>query len=67
MAKRIILSLLALFFLAFGVLMLITSYYQEHPVTFLALFFSSSLIVLTCLAFLVGMVFQIFHRSDPSE
>ena len=60
-------SLLALFFLAFGVLMLIASYYQDHPVTFLALFFSSSLIVLISLAFLVGMVFQILHRSDPSE
>ena len=67
MVKWIVLSLMAIVFLAFGILMLITSYYQNHPITFLALFFSSSLIVLTSLAFLVGMVFQILRPSKPSE
>ncbi|MEW5723843.1 MAG: hypothetical protein AB1896_12095 [Thermodesulfobacteriota bacterium] len=65
--RLIVLLPLALFFLAFGVVMLISSYHQDHPVAFLAMFFSSSLIVLLSLTCLVGLVWRAVTRKGPPE
>ena len=65
--RYVLLMPLAVLFLAFGVYMLIAAYYQDHPFVFLALFFSSSLIVLLSTAFLVGVIWRIRTMRDPGE
>ena len=57
--KILILLPLSVVFLGFGVFMLITSYYQNNPAVFLALFFSSSLITLLSLTCLLGLVWRL--------
>ena len=59
-------AVLSVVFLGFGVFMLVTAYYQNHPVVFLALFFSSCLIVLFSLALLVGIFFR-FRRLQEDD
>ncbi|MEW6266823.1 MAG: hypothetical protein AB1641_27425 [Thermodesulfobacteriota bacterium] len=56
-----------IFFLIFGIFMLLTAYHQNHPTVFLALFFSSSLIILLCLAGLVGLVWRAYSRVEAVE
>ena len=73
MAQRVRLALLigtvlSVIFLIFGLLMLGAAYYQNHPVVFLALFFSSCLVILFSLVALVGIFFR-FRRpaeGDPA-
>ena len=58
------LILATLVFLAFGLVMLWTSYQQDHPIVFLALFFSSNLIVLLSAAGLVGLIWRLVRPED---
>ena len=57
--RLILLSPFALVFLVLGVYMLVTSFYQDHPGAFMALFFSSSLIILISAVCLVGLFFHL--------
>ncbi|MBU2548812.1 MAG: hypothetical protein KKB20_10400 [Proteobacteria bacterium] len=59
-------ALLGLVFLGFGLLMMVTAYHQDHPGVFLALFFSSSLIILLSLAVVFGLVWRIAAFEDRS-
>ena len=65
--RSIFLAAAGLIFLAFGVLMLITSYAQDHPGVFLALFFSSSLIILISLACLAGLAWRFFGPRPQDD
>ncbi len=56
---------LALVFLVFGCCMLAVSYHQNHPTVFLALFFSSSLIILLSAAMLIGLACRFFWPLRP--
>ncbi|MDY6851097.1 MAG: hypothetical protein SV487_03340 [Thermodesulfobacteriota bacterium] len=47
---------LAFVFLVFGLFMMVTAYYQEQPGVFLALFFSSSFIILISGALIFGLI-----------
>lgn len=59
MIKNSILLFFSIIFLIFGSGMLYTAYFQDHPFVFLALFFSSSLIVLLSLTCIVGVIWRI--------
>lgn len=65
--KLLILSPIALVFLIFGVYLLVASFYQDHPATFMALFFSSSLIILISVVCIVGMLFRLRQREEVVE
>ncbi|MBF0527662.1 MAG: hypothetical protein HQK55_00040 [Deltaproteobacteria bacterium] len=56
--KGFFLAAAAVIFLVFGVLMLVTAYYQDHPFVFLALFYSSNFIILLSAAILVGLIWR---------
>ena len=58
LTKLIIPVGLGLLFLAFGLYLLVISYYQEDPFLFLALFFSSSFIVLISGAIVIGLIWR---------
>ena len=64
---QLVWTVLAAVFLAFGVFLLITAYYQNHPVVFLALFFSSCLIILLSLVVFVGVFFKFRRPSKVDE
>jgi hypothetical protein len=55
---RVMLALAALFFLLFGVYLLILAYYLKDPFSFVLTFFSSNLIILISAVFLGGALFR---------
>ena len=55
-----VLSVIALFFTGFGIEVLILSFAQKDPFSFIMTFFSSNLIILISLALLAGFVYKIF-------
>ena len=55
---RVVLVLAALFFLLFGVYLLILAYYLKDPFSFVLTFFSSNLIILISAVFLIGALFR---------
>ncbi len=65
--KLMFLAPLALLFLFFGIFMLWITFYQDNPIVFLALFFSSSLIVLLSATCLVGLVWRILSPQENEE
>jgi len=58
-ARQILFTLAALFFLVFGINLLISAYSLEDPFSFIMTFFASNLIILISLVMLVGFFFQI--------
>jgi hypothetical protein len=56
--KNIVIAFLSLFFLAFGINALITSYGTKNPLEFIMYFFSSSLIILISV---VGIIYPFFR------
>lgn len=65
MLRTVVLAPLALVFLAFGTFMMVVTYHQDNLIVFLALFFSSSLIVLLSLACLAGIIFRTIRPLGP--
>ena len=65
--RLIFLAWLAAVFLIFGVFMMVTAYHQDHPGVFMALFFSSSLIILLSATLLLGLIWRIIHPADTKE
>jgi len=69
--NSLVLSLAACLFLAFGLYLMISAYYQTHPTVFLALFFSASLIILLSAALLLGLIWRYFslkkERNNPDS
>jgi nitrogen fixation/metabolism regulation signal transduction histidine kinase len=58
-ARQILFTLAALFFLIFGIQLLISAYSLNDPFSFIMTFFASNLIILISLAMLVAFFFQI--------
>jgi len=58
-ARQILFTLAALFFLIFGINLLISAYSLEDPFYFIMTFFASNLIILISLVMLVGFFFQV--------
>lgn len=54
----------AMVFGAFGIFMLVTAYHQNNPIVFLALFFSSSLIILLSAALIVGLIWRFLSPEE---
>lgn len=65
--RLIALILPAFLFFLFGLWTLFLSFYQIHPTVFLALFFSSNLIILISLALVVGLYFRWKQTSAEAE
>ncbi|WP_028321422.1 hypothetical protein [Desulfatiglans anilini] len=62
-----VMALAALFFLLFGVYVLIAAYHLNDPFSFVMTFFASNLMILISLALLAGFVFQMFKAFKKSE
>ncbi len=58
-ARQILFILAALFFLIFGIHLLISAYSLDDPFYFIMTFFASNLIILISLVMLVAFFFQI--------
>jgi hypothetical protein len=56
--RHILLAVAGLFFMGFGVLLLIAAYGLKDPFHFVMTFFASNLIILISAALLVGFIFR---------
>ena len=68
--KQAILTIVACFFLGFGILLLISAYQLEDPFSFIMTFFASNLIILISGVLLVGFVLRmirVYVKSTDSE
>lgn len=67
------LILVAIFFLAFGIQILIGAYSLNDPFSFIMTFFASNLIILISLTLLIGFVYRgwrvyrLLRRDEPPE
>lgn len=55
-------SLFSVFFLGFGIFILVSAYNLENPFWFIMTFFSSNLIILISAVFLIAIFFRILKR-----
>jgi hypothetical protein len=65
--KNIAILVLSLFFLIVGINTLIGCFRLNNPVEFLMYFFSSSLLILVCIAGLTYLFFRIYPQKQKSE
>ena len=59
--QQVALILVSVFFLAFGVQILIGAYGLSDPFTFIMTFFASNLIILISLTLLIGFVYRAYR------
>ena len=67
LVKNIAILVLCIIFLIVGINTLIGSYSLNNPVEFVMYFFSSSLLILVCIAGLLYLFFRIFPRKQSNE
>jgi ABC-type antimicrobial peptide transport system permease subunit len=65
--RQVILTLAGCFFLAFGIILLITAYQLKDPFWFIMTFFASNLIILISAALLVGFIVQMVSSRKTSD
>jgi hypothetical protein len=67
--RQVILVLLSIFFLMFGVDLLIASYSLDKPGWFIMTFFASNLIILISGTLLIGFILRIYRqwRGDRDQ
>jgi len=65
--KLIALLLISLFFITFGVLLLISAYALNSPFEFIITFFAASFIILISAALGLGFVMQLIRLFKPAE
>ena len=65
--KLIALLLISLFFIAFGVLLMISAYSLKNPFEFIITFFAASFIILISATLCLGFVWQLIRLSKPAE
>jgi L-asparagine transporter-like permease len=65
--KNIIVLLLSLFFLVFGVDILINSFKLTNPLEFVMTLFSASLIILFCIVGILYVFFRFFPNKSNDE
>jgi hypothetical protein len=61
---RIALGIVELFFLLFGIYLLILSYQLTDPLSFIMTFFASNLVILISAALLLGLVLRFRKRKE---
>jgi hypothetical protein len=65
--RQILLIFLAVFFLLFGIHILIAAYRLQDPFSFIMTFFASNLIILISLVLLVGFVYRVWSAFDGQK
>jgi ABC-type antimicrobial peptide transport system permease subunit len=65
--RQVILTLAGCFFLAFGIILLISAYQLKDPFWFIMTFFASNLIILISAALLVGFIVQMVSSRKTSD
>ncbi|NTV34397.1 MAG: hypothetical protein HGA50_14055 [Deltaproteobacteria bacterium] len=63
---RIALGIVELFFLLFGVYLLVLAYHLTDPLSFIMTFFASNLVILISAVLLLGLVLK-FRKRRKSE
>ena len=61
---RIALGVVALFFLLFGIYLLILSYHLPDPFSFIMTFFASNLVILISAVFLLGLILKFRKKKE---
>jgi hypothetical protein len=59
---RIALGIVELFFLAFGIYLLVLSYHLTDPFSFIITFFASNLVILISAVFLLGLILKVMRE-----
>ena len=62
---RVALGIVELFFLLFGIYLLVLAYHLEDPLSFIMTFFASNLVILISAALLLGLVLK--FRKNKEE
>ena len=65
--KLVALLLISLFFIAFGVFLMISAYALNNPFEFIITFFAASFIILISAALCLGFVMQLIRLFKPAE
>jgi predicted membrane protein len=65
--KNIIVLLLSLFFLVFGVDILLNSFKMANPLEFVMTLFSASFIILFCITGILYAFFRLFPKKSNDE
>jgi membrane protein YdbS with pleckstrin-like domain len=63
---RIALGIVEIFFLLFGIYLLVLAYHLTDPVAFIMTFFASNLVILISAVFLLGLVLK-FRKKREGE
>jgi hypothetical protein len=61
---RIALAIVEVFFLIFGIYLLVLSYHLSDPLSFIMTFFASNLVILISAALLLGLVFKFRKKKE---
>jgi hypothetical protein len=61
---RIALGVVELFFLLFGIYLLVLSYHLTDPVSFIMTFFASNLVILISAVFLLGLILKFRKKKE---
>ena len=61
---RIALGIVELFFLLFGVYLLVLAYHLTDPLSFIMTFFASNLVILISAAMLLGLVLKFWKKKE---
>jgi len=65
--KNIVVLLLSLFFLVFGIDILLNSFKMANPLEFVMTLFSASFIILFCIAGTLYAFFRLFPKKSNNE
>ncbi|PKN10248.1 MAG: hypothetical protein CVU72_01845 [Deltaproteobacteria bacterium HGW-Deltaproteobacteria-7] len=65
--KNIIILLLSLFFLVFGIDIMISSFEMSNPLEFVMTLFSASFVILFCIAGTLYAFFRLFPKKTPDR
>lgn len=65
--KNVVVLLLSLFFLVFGIDLLVRSFKMANPLEFVMTLFSSSFIILFCIAGILYVYFRFFPNKSNEE
>lgn len=65
--KYVCLGFFSIFFVSYGITLLISSYSISDPFNFIMSFFSSNLIILIGLVPIVGLIFRIYERCKKNK
>jgi hypothetical protein len=64
LAGRVALGILEVFFLLFGIYLLVLAYHLTDPLSFIMTFFASNLVILISAVFLLGLVLKFRKKKQ---